>query len=121
MKKALFPFAILLLGCPSHDPTPEDIPRITIDGNTSKSCPDGQVLPPGASECVPAGEFQETVCDDDQLDVIQDVMYADYCCYTQNNYYYSCPMIPGYNLSPGVACSCSSAYYGTWYGITCNP
>ena len=85
MNKYISFFAILLLGCPSENNSMDDIPRIEIDGTSSRSCPDGQVLPPGASECVPAGDFQETVCNDDELDILQDIMYADYCCFTQNN------------------------------------
>lgn len=114
-------FAIFSVACPENENCPQtDIPRISVSPN-AQSCSQGKVFDPVEERCVPTLDFFESVCDDSTGDALVEVTRAEYCCFTENNYYYYCQMSPEYNIFLGTTCMCPDPYTGIyWNGIACG-
>lgn len=129
--RSAFPWLVmstLLTACPPA--TSQDVPRITLEGGVADaSCPDGEVNDPALGRCVSVSEyFGDEVCDangsaNPQVleDAVEDLVRADFCCFTQNNLLYWCPMASGQNVPLGGQCSCPDPSTGIWWqGVTCG-
>lgn len=121
----LFLFCPLVFGaeCAGGGGSP-DLPTVTL--GSAESCPDGQYMDPNSGSCVPDEQLFGQACEDaaesGDYDAIKEVFRAEFCCFTQNNLYFSCPMNPTVTLPLGQGCVCPDSFTGVlWNGVTCGP